>query len=307
MGSSRPDDPLTEDVGLSSDEEAGAARGRRSRRRRSRSSGRAGRDLPVAIAVSLLLGGLIIASLYTVKVAFLALLVASIGLAIAEMVRSLATCGVRVPYIPVGIGAVAMLVGAYLGGGTALTVAMAFTALAVLVWRMPDGAAGYVRDITSGIFVALYVPFLAGFASLLLVPDDGADRVLIFIVVTICSDVGGYATGVLFGRHPMAPRVSPRKTWEGFVGSALACMGGGAALVFWLLDGAYWQGAALGAALLTTATLGDLGESMIKRDLGIKDMGNLLPAHGGIMDRLDSLLPSAPVAWLLLTIFVPPV
>lgn len=260
----------------------------------------------MAIAVSLLLGGLIIASLYTLKVAFLGLLLAAIGVAITEMARSLGKGGVHVPFIPIGMGTVAMLVGAYLGGAQALAAIMALTVLAVVVWRMPEGAEGYLRDITSGVFVTAYVPFLAGFAALLLVPSDGADRVMTFIVVTICSDIGGYASGVLFGRHLMAPAISPKKTWEGFAGSGLACMGGGAALVFWLLDGAAWHGAVLGAALLASATLGDLGESMIKRDLGIKDMGGLLPGHGGIMERLDSLLPSAPVAWLLLTIFVPP-
>lgn len=287
-------------------DEAGGAQRRPSRRKHSRSSGRAGRDLPVAIVVSLLLGALIIASLYTIKVAFIGLLVGAIGLAIAEMVRSLAYGAMRVPFVPLGMGAVAMLVGAYVQGAQLLVVVLAFTVLAIVVWRMPDGSHGYVRDVTAGVFVAVYVPFLAGFAALLLGPDDGAHRVLIFVVVTACSDVGGYATGVLFGRHAMAPTVSPKKTWEGLAGSAIACTGAGAGLVYWLLGGAPWQGAVLGAGLLTSATLGDLGESMVKRDLGVKDMGALLPGHGGIMDRLDSLLPSAPVAWLLLTMFVPP-
>lgn len=290
---------------MSSDEEGGSERGA-SRRRRSRSSGRAGRNLPVAIAVSLLLAGLIIASLYTVKVAFMGLLAMAIGIAVAELVRSLAGGDMRVPAVPVGIGTLAMLLAAYLRGPQALVMVLALTALAIFVWRMPDGGEGYVRDVSAGVFVAVYVPFLAGFAALLLAPTDGAHRVLTFIVVTACSDIGGYATGVLVGRHLMAPAVSPKKTWEGLAGSAIACAGGGAALVHWLLGGAAWQGAVLGAAVLASATLGDLGESMIKRDLGIKDMGRLLPGHGGMMDRLDSLLPSAPVAWLLLTIFVPP-
>lgn len=297
---------MTEDVRLNSDEPGGAQRRPSRRRKHSRSSGRAGRNLPVAIVVSLALGGLIVASLYTIKEAFVVLLLAAIGLAIAEVVRSFASGGIHLSAIPLGMGAVAMLVGAYLQGVQLLVVALAVTVLALVVWRMPEGSQGYVRDVTAGAFVAVYVPFLAAFAALLLAPDDGADRVMTFIVVTVCSDVGGYATGVIFGRHPMAPKVSPKKTWEGLAGSGLACMGGGAVLVSWLLDGALWQGAVLGAALLASATLGDLGESMVKRDLGIKDMGALLPGHGGIMERLDSLLPSAPIAWLLLTMFVPP-
>ena len=149
------------------------------------------------------------------------------------------------------------------------------------------------------------MPFLAGFAALMLRPDDGPDRVVVFIVLVVLSDVGGYVAGVLFGKHPMAPTVSPKKSWEGFAGSALFCAVGGAVALPTLLDGAAWQGALFGLALMVTATLGDLGESMIKRDLGIKDMGSLLPGHGGIMDRLDSLLPAAPVAYLLLAWLVP--
>lgn len=294
-----------EEQGLSFDE-AGGPRSRSSRRRRSRSAGRAGRDLPVAIGVSLALGGVIIASLYMVKAAFIGLLIGAITLAVIELTRSMATGGIHVPAIPVVMGEVAMLVGAYLRGPQALAIVFAITVLAIIVWRMPEGGSGYLRDVSASLLVTVYVPFLAGFAALLLVPDDGAHRVMIFIVVTACSDIGGYATGVLFGRHSMAPEVSPKKTWEGFAGSAAACMAGGAALVFWLLDGALWQGAALGAGLLASATMGDLAESLIKRDLGIKDMGNVLPGHGGIMDRLDSLLPSAPVAWLLLAIMIPP-
>jgi phosphatidate cytidylyltransferase len=155
------------------------------------------------------------------------------------------------------------------------------------------------------VFLAVYLPFLAGFVALLIRSDDGVWRVLTFILVTIASDIGGYAAGVLFGRHPMAPRISPKKSWEGFAGSALFSAVGGAIALPALLDGAVWQGVVTGLALMLVATLGDLGESMIKRDLGIKDMGSLLPGHGGMMDRLDSLLLAAPVAYLLLSWFVP--
>jgi phosphatidate cytidylyltransferase len=149
------------------------------------------------------------------------------------------------------------------------------------------------------------VPLLAGFAVLLLVPDDGAVRVIAFIATVIASDVGGYAAGVLFGKHPMAPTISPKKSWEGMAGSVTACMLVATPFVALGLDGPWWGGIAFGAALAVSATIGDLGESLIKRDLGIKDMGNLLPGHGGIMDRLDSLLPSAAVAYLLLSVLAP--
>jgi phosphatidate cytidylyltransferase len=150
----------------------------------------------------------------------------------------------------------------------------------------------------------VYVPFLASFAVLMLEPADGPRRVTAFVIVTMCSDIGGYLVGVIFGRHPMAPSISPKKSWEGFVGSVLFCAAGGAAAVHYLLEDAYWKGVVLGLAAVVSATVGDLSESMIKRDLGIKDMGTLLPGHGGIMDRLDSLLLTAPVAWAVLTLLV---
>lgn len=271
----------------------------------SRGPGRAGRNLPVAIAVGLALGALVLASLYVAKVAFVAVATVAIGIGVWELSRALRKDEIHVPTVPLLIGAVAMLVGGYLRGPDALVVAFALTVLAVIVWRLPDGVDGYFRDVSGAVFAAAYVPFLAGFAVMLLVPPDGPHRVVTLFALVASSDTGGYFTGILLGRHPMAPRVSPKKTWEGFAGSVVTSTGVGSVLVMWLLDGAWWQGAALGAAIACSATLGDLGESMLKRDLGIKDMGSLIPGHGGMMDRLDSLLATAPVAWLLLSVFVP--
>ena len=152
-----------------------------------------------------------------------------------------------------------------------------------------------------------YVPLLGSFAVLLARPDDGEWRVLTFVLLVVCSDFGGFVTGVRFGKHPMAPAISPKKSWEGFAGSVLFCVVGGLALALGVLDGQWWEGLVLGAAAVVSATLGDLGESTIKRHLGIKDMSSLLPGHGGVMDRLDSLLVTAPVVWVLLTAMVPPV
>jgi phosphatidate cytidylyltransferase len=198
-----------------------------------------------------------------------------------------------------------MLVAAYYGGPLALLIALALTVLATIFWRMPAGSIGFVRDVTTNAFLLGYVPLLAGFAILLVQPeDDGPQRVVTFFLVVVASDVGGYVAGVLFGKHPMAPTISPKKSWEGFAGSTLACIGAGIGSVVWLLDGHWWVGAIVGAVAVLTATVGDLAESMIKRDLGIKDMSNLLPGHGGVMDRLDSLLATAPAVWLLLHLLV---
>jgi phosphatidate cytidylyltransferase len=207
--------------------------------------------------------------------------------------------------VPVLLGSVAMLGLAWTRGPTGLAVAFFVTALAVLLWRLADGPDNYFPDAASGVFVALYVPFLAGFAVLLLVPDDGTIRVLAFIATVVASDVGGYAAGVTFGKHAMAPSISPKKSWEGMAGSLVACMLVASAFLVPALGTPWWGGLAFGAAIAVTATIGDLGESLIKRDLGIKDMGHLLPGHGGIMDRLDSLLPAAAVSYLLLTVLAP--
>jgi phosphatidate cytidylyltransferase len=247
----------------------------------------------------------VVGTLFVWKPAFAGLAVVAISVAVWELGQALASRGTRLPLVPVLLGSVLMVVGAYVGGYQTLVVALGLTVVAVLAWRLGEREHGYSRDVTAGLFVAVYVPFLAGFAMLLLRPDDGPWRVLTCILVVAASDTGGYVAGVLAGRHPMAPTVSPKKSWEGFAGSVILCVAVGVGAVVLLLDGSWLAGAVLGGAAVLTATLGDLGESMIKRDLGIKDMSTLLPGHGGIMDRLDSLLPTAPVAWIVLTALVP--
>ena len=266
---------------------------------------RAGRNLPAAVAVGLGLGAVVLASLYIWKPAFLVVIVAAVFLAVIELAHAFAADGVRFPVPPVVVGAVAVVVGAYAGGSDGLVAAVALTLFATMIWRARGATAGYVRDVTAGAFTVLYIPVLASFAALLLRQEDGADRAVLFIILTVLSDVGGYAAGVLFGRHPMAPSISPKKSWEGAAGSALFCAVGGAIAIPTMIDGRAVYGVLIGLAVMVAATLGDLGESMIKRDLGIKDMGSLLPGHGGVLDRLDSLLPAAPVTFLLIGWLVP--
>jgi phosphatidate cytidylyltransferase len=269
------------------------------------SPGRAGRNLGAAIGVGVGLAAVIVASLLVWRPAFLGVLGVAILIAVVELSKALHAGGFRPPLVPVLIGAVAMLALAWTRGPTGLVIAFLVTVLAVLLWRLADGPDNYFPDTASGVLVALYVPFLAGFAVLLLVPDDGATRVLAFIATVVASDVGVYAVGVLAGKHPMAPSISPKKSWEGMGGSVGACMLVATAILVPALDAPWWSGLVFGAAIAVTATIGDLGESLIKRDLGIKDMGHLLPGHGGIMDRLDSLLPAAAVSYLLLSVLAP--
>ncbi|WP_329256537.1 phosphatidate cytidylyltransferase [Actinoallomurus sp. NBC_01490] len=264
------------------------------------------RNLPIAVAVGVALGAVVLLSLYTIKEIFLGVVVIFLGMAVWEFIRAFDSRGIRIPWVPVMAGGLATVLCTYFWGTTALVAGFGLTTLVVLLWRLPRGQDGYVRDATAGVFATAYIWFLAGFVVLLLAAPDGADRVLIFIAVTVASDIGGFFAGSFLGSHKMAPSISPKKTWEGVSGSALTCMIVGGILLPWLLHGHWWQGVIVGAAAVCSATLGDLIESMIKRDLGIKDMGSLLPEHGGVMDRLDSLLATVPVVWLLFEVFVPP-
>uniref|UniRef100_UPI0031D885B5 phosphatidate cytidylyltransferase n=1 Tax=Streptomyces hawaiiensis TaxID=67305 RepID=UPI0031D885B5 len=266
----------------------------------------AGRDLSAAIGVGVGLGVVIVASLFVVKAVFVGVVAVAVVVGLWELTKRLEERkGIRAPLVPLALGGAAMVVAGYVRGAEGAWVAMALTALAVLVWRMTEPPEGYLRDVTAGVFAAFYVPFLATFVAMMLTADDGPQRVLTFLLLTVVSDTGAYAVGWRFGRHKLAPRISPGKTREGLLGAvSFAMVAGALCMQFLIDDGAWWQGLVLGLAVAVTATLGDLGESMIKRDLGIKDMGTLLPGHGGIMDRLDSLLPTAPVVWLLLVLFV---
>ncbi len=269
------------------------------------SSGRAGRNLPVALAIGLAMGAIVLVTLYTAKPVFLAVVVLAIVVGVHEFSRALASKAINAPFIPLALGSTAILCTSYAVGRHAMTAAMLFTIPLLVAWRVVQGSDGLVADLSASLLVLLYLGFLAGFCGLMLAGHDGDRRVTCFVATVVASDSGGYATGVLFGRHLLAPRISPKKSWEGLIGSTIMCASVGVILCTSLLHTQWWQGVVFGVAVMTSATLGDLGESMVKRDLGVKDMGNLLPGHGGILDRLDSLLPTAPVAWALLAAFVP--
>jgi phosphatidate cytidylyltransferase len=267
-----------------------------------RSPGRAGRNLPAAIGSGVVLGAAVVLSLIFWKPAFVLVVAAAMVIAIWEMHRGFGSRGIDIPEQPLMAGAVVMLGVAYLFGAPALVTATAVTALVTMLWLLRRGVTGYVQNATASVFTLVYVPFLASFVALLLAEDgqDGVNGVIAFIVVTIASDIGGYAAGVLFGKHPMAPVISPKKSWEGFAGSALACIAAGVLLVVYLLEAEWWIGVAMGVIAVVMATLGDLCESVMKRDLGIKDMSQVIPGHGGLMDRLDSILATVAPIWLLL-------
>jgi phosphatidate cytidylyltransferase len=271
--------------------------------------GRAGRDLKAAFASAFVLLGAIALSLFFWKTAFMFIVAAAVCVAVWELRKGLLAKDIDLPEQPLMLGGVVMVVVAYFSGAPALASATAVAGLATMLWLLRRGIDGYVKTATASIFTLFYVPFLGSFVALMLaeggstgagLDDDGVAGIITFILVTIASDIGGYVAGVLFGRHPMAPVISPKKSWEGFAGSVVFTIAAGVALVTWLFDADWWVGVALGAIAVFMATLGDLCESVIKRDLGIKDMSQVIPGHGGLMDRLDSLLATIAPIWLLL-------
>ncbi|MGH8890839.1 MAG: phosphatidate cytidylyltransferase [Acidothermaceae bacterium] len=273
---------------------------------------KAGRNLPAAIGIGVLLGAVVVVSLFTVKWLFVVLAVITIMAAVFELTRAIGANAVDVPRVPMVVGAAAVLVATYASGTGAagagaetLIVATLLLSVAAVIWASVADRPDRLATVASGVFVACYVVFLAGFAILLVIPDDGPRRVVALVATVVCSDTGGYAVGVFLGKHPMAPTVSPKKSWEGFAGSVSACALCGGLLFPLTLHATWWQGVIFGLAIVVAATVGDLSESLVKRDLGIKDMGNMLPGHGGVMDRIDSLLLAAPAAWALLTFYVP--
>jgi len=266
---------------------------------------RAGRNLPAAIGVGLFLFvGLILLPIYLAPPVFIAIVLAAALVGLREIQLALTSRGIEIPLVPLAAGTAGMVLGAAFADVPGLLVAYALTVVVTMLWRLSGPVEGYLRDTSAALFAASYLSLMISFAVLMVQQDQGAAWIVVFILTAVCSDVGGYAAGVLFGRHPMSPRISPKKSWEGFGGSVVFCVAAGIGSSVVLLDLPWWQGAVIGLALVVTAVLGDLVESAIKRDLGIKDMGSLLPGHGGLIDRLDSLLLSAPVAWLLLTVFV---
>ncbi|WP_181310534.1 phosphatidate cytidylyltransferase [Nocardioides campestrisoli] len=275
--------------------------------------GRAGRNLPAAVASAVVLLALVAGTLYFWKIAFLLLVAAAVVVGVWELRRGFLAKKIDLPEQPLMLGGVVMVAVAYFWGAPALVTATAVSALVIMLWLLRRGVEGYVRNATASVFVLVYLPFLASFVSLMLSEggtldfdrwDAGVKGIVVFILVTVASDTGGYAAGVLFGKHPMAPVISPKKSWEGFAGSAVACVAAGWFLITTLLEGEWWVGVLLGLITVVMATLGDLVESVIKRDLGIKDMSHVIPGHGGLMDRLDSLLATIAPTWLLLHLLV---
>ncbi|HEX2145775.1 MAG TPA: phosphatidate cytidylyltransferase [Glycomyces sp.] len=267
---------------------------------------KAGRNLPVAIGVGLGMAAVVLASLLIQPIAFLGLAVVAIAVACWETGTAMHKGGKNVPVIPLAAAGALIVVLAWFGGATGLLLGTAVGVAALFVWRLSEGATGYRTDVSAAVLLIVQVPFLAGFVMLLATSendsarliDGAAAQVLIMLFTVVCSDTGGYTAGVLFGKHQMTPRISPKKSWEGLAGSVAAAAVGGSVTLWAIFEVPFLMGVAFGVCVALAATLGDLSVSLLKRDLGIKDMSNIIPGHGGVMDRLDSILMVAPVAYV---------
>ena len=268
---------------------------------------RAGRNLPAALAVGFGLGGSLIAILLLAPKVWVGVVAVAMAVATHEVVRRLREGGFSIPVIPLLVGGQAMVWLTWPFGAAGALGAFGATVVVCMIWRLVSGGLSkapqnYLRDVATTVFLAAWVPLFGSFGALLIYPHDGAGRVFCLMLGVVASDVGGYTAGVLFGKHPMAPAISPKKSWEGLVGSLVLGILVSSLAVQFLTDNPWWVGVPLGLMLVITGTLGDLVESQVKRDLGIKDMGTLLPGHGGLMDRLDSVLPSAVATWVVLSL-----
>ncbi len=273
-----------------------------------------GRSLSKSIVVGLLLGGVFLLSVLILKELFLVLAAAVAALGAWELSTALRQKGWYVPRVPSVVGAILIMPATFWGGARAQwLVALAIVGALVLwrsvhlLWERRQAPAQAfrqtIRDFAASAFVVIYLPLMTSFTVLLLSRPDGAAWVLALVVTVAMIDTAGYLVGRSFGRHKLAPGVSPKKTWEGLLASITA--GTISAVLFMMLvfDRPWWLGLIFAAALLLSAVFGDLAESLIKRDLGVKDMSSMLPGHGGIMDRLDSILPSALIAYLFTQVF----
>jgi phosphatidate cytidylyltransferase len=269
---------------------------------------RAGRNLPAAITVGVLLGAMAIVILLFAPSGWLPVLTVAIAIATHEVVRRLREeAGYALPVVPLLIGGQAMIWLTWPFGPAGLLGAYGGTVVVCMVWRLVGQGLGeqpvnYLRDMSATVLLATWVPLFASFSALLIFQDHGGARVFTVIATVVFADIGGYVAGVLFGKHLMAPAISPKKSWEGLGGSLLFGITAAVLSMAFLLGKPAWVGLPLGLMLVITGVLGDLVESQVKRDLGIKDMGSLLPGHGGIMDRIDAMLPSAVAGWIVLTL-----
>jgi phosphatidate cytidylyltransferase len=261
---------------------------------------RAGRKLLPSIGVSAALIIVVWSALATYRIIFAAIVALAMVLGVREMVGALKKADINLSFPALTLASIGMATAAWLGGVNGLAVATAIALPWLLAFLLPAGPEHFIRNASGYALTLIYIPFLAGFLILLARPHNGLERVMTFVILIACNDTFAYLTGLAIGKHTMAPKISPKKTWEGFIGSIIFTTIAGAIAFHYILEAEIWIGALAGLLVVISGTSGDLIESAIKRDLAIKDMGDLLPGHGGVLDRIDSILYAAPALWLAL-------
>ncbi|MFM8921288.1 MAG: phosphatidate cytidylyltransferase [Candidatus Nanopelagicaceae bacterium] len=253
-----------------------------------------------SIAVSVLLIAGIWALLAFFRFGIAILVAIAVSLAIKELAHAYSSTDTYVSYRSLLLSAIGISMATWFGGIRGLAISTAIALSLMLIGLLRKGPEGFVKSASASVFALVYLPFLMAFAILLARPSNGMAQVMILIILVSCNDTFGYVVGVLLGKHPLVPHISPKKSWEGLIGSIIFTCTGGALAFYYLIDQAWWLGSLVGLLAVITATTGDLIESSLKRDFAIKDMSNLLPGHGGMMDRLDSVVLTAPALWLVL-------
>jgi phosphatidate cytidylyltransferase len=261
---------------------------------------KAGRKLLPSIGVGLSLIGLVWFALSYHREIFAIVVAIAVVLGAREIVRAFSAHSIKISFNGLALATIGLSYAAWNGGVAGLAIATAIAFPLLLIRALLQGPEGFVAKATGTTFALLYLPFLAGFLILLARPSTGFQRVMTFMVLVGCNDTFGYIVGVLFGKHPLVPTISPKKTWEGLAGSTVFTVIGGCLAFKYIMDMHWWIGIIVGLMIVFTATCGDLIESAMKRDMSLKDMGSLLPGHGGMLDRLDSVVLSAPAMWLAL-------
>lgn len=258
---------------------------------------RAGRKLIPSIIVGLFLLAVIFSTMAFIPPLFALFVGTAVLIALHELTAALKLHSIALNYLHLALSTGLILGAAWIGGLPGLSVSVVIALISNLFLALMQGTEGFIKNATARAFTLLYPGFVAGFIFLLARSGDGFAYIATLVILVGCNDTFAYVFGVLLGKHPLAPKISPKKTWEGFVGGLIFTAAGGALSFYYLLDYQPVVGALAGLAAVLAATVGDLVESAIKRDLSIKDMGTLLPGHGGMLDRLDSALITAPVMW----------
>jgi phosphatidate cytidylyltransferase len=260
---------------------------------------RAGRKLIPSIFVGFAILGIVFGALKIDPLIFALVVWLTMLLATREIVRAYKAGGIIIPEFLMYFATTALMWSSWFGRLTGLAVATAIVVPNVMVFLLLASPKDFVKRSTAAAFAIFYVPFLSGFILLIGHDTEPIKKVFTLTVLVSCNDTFAYFSGLLFGKHLLAPSVSPKKTWEGVIGSIFFTTIGATLVFYFILHDKWWLGAMIGVMGVVTATCGDLIESALKRDLHIKDMGAMLPGHGGVLDRVDSLLFTGPSVWFV--------